>query len=72
MATYAQIKRWVKDTYGWSIQHDCWIAHCKDLIGLSPRRAWNRVDNSRAVQCPPDKREGIIAAFRHFGMLRDE
>ena len=72
IATYAQIKNWVKDTYGWAVQHDCWIAHCKELAGLCPRRAWNRADGGRAVQCPPAKRDGIISAFRHFGMLDDE
>ena len=41
MATYAQIKEWVRNNHGWSIQHDCWIAHCKELAGLEPRRAWH-------------------------------
>ena len=72
MATYAQIKRWVRETYGWSIQHDCWIAHCKELAGLEPRPAWNRAADGRAVECPPHRRAGIIAAFRHFGMLDPE
>ena len=69
MATYPQIKQWVRDNLGWSVQHDCWIAHCKEIAGLNPRRAWNRAEDQRAVECPPDKRDGIIAAFRHFGML---
>ena len=72
MATYVQIKEWVKDNYGWSIQHDCWIPHCKELAGLSPRRAWNRAEDGRAVPCPPNKRDGIISALRHFGMLDDQ
>ena len=72
MATYVQIKEWVMKNRGWTVQHDCWIAYCKELVGLSPRRAWNRADDGRAVQCPPDKREGIISAFRHFGMLDDQ
>lgn len=72
MATYAQIKEWVKNNHGWTVQHDCWIAHCKELAGLSPRRAWNRATDGRAVQCPLEKRDGIIAAFRHFGMLDDQ
>ena len=72
MPTYPQIKKWVKDTYGWSVQHDCWIAHCKELAGLRPRRAWNRADDGRSVLCPPNKRDAIISAFRHFGMLDDQ
>ena len=69
MATYSQIRQWVKDNHGWSVQHDCWIAHCKDLAGLKPRRAWNRADDRRVVPCPPEKRDAIFEAFRHFGML---
>ena len=71
MATYAQIKEWVRDNHGWSIHHDCWIAHCKELEGLAPRRAWNRAGDGRAVECPPHRRDAIVAAFRHFGMLDD-
>ena len=71
MATYPQIKQWVKETYGWSVQHDCWIAHCKDLAGLQPQPAWNRARRGRAVPCPPEKQEAIISAFRHFRMLPD-
>ena len=71
MATYSQIRQWVKENRGWSVQHDCWIAHCKEIAGLKPRRAWNREDSRRTVPCPPDKQEGIIEAFRHFGMLDD-
>ena len=72
MATYPQIKEWVRNSYGWSVQHDCWIAHCKELAGLRPRRAWNRTQGDRAVPCPPEKREGIISAFRHLGILDGE
>ena len=69
MATYPQIKQWIKKHHGWSVQHDCWIAHCKELAGLSPRRAWNRAARGRAVPCPPDKQAAIIQAFEHLGML---
>lgn len=72
MATYAQIKSWVKAKYGWSIQHDCWIARCKELAGLDPQPAWNRAQPDRAVSCPPDKQAAIISAFRYFDMLSDQ
>ena len=72
MATYPQIKQRVKDHHRWSVQHDCWIAHCKDLAGLQPRPAWNRSPGGRAVPCPPEKQAAIISAFRHFGMLPDD
>ncbi len=34
MATYVQIKEWVTKNRGWTVQHDCWIAHCKELVSL--------------------------------------
>ncbi len=72
MATYSQIREWVQRNHGWTIQHDCWIAHCKELAGLNPRRAWNRSQPNRSDPCPPDRQPAIIAAFRHFGMLPDD
>lgn len=71
MATYAQIRLWVKDNHGWSVQHDRWIAHCQDLAGLKPLRVRNRADDRRVVPCPTEKRHDIIESIRHFGMLDD-
>jgi hypothetical protein len=69
MATYEDIQRWVRKTYGW-VPKTCWIAHCKELNGLPRRDAPNREGSQRMVPCPPDKRPAIEAAFRHFGMFR--
>ncbi len=60
------------DSHGWPVRHDCRIARFKDLAGLRPRRAWNRADGRRVVHCPPDKRDGIIEAFRHIGLPDDD
>ena len=68
MATYAKIQAWVKKEYGWQPK-TCWIAHCKELKGLNPERAPNRLGSSREVPCPENKREPIFSAFRHFGMI---
>ena len=68
MATYAQIQAWVKKEYGWKPK-TCWIAHCKELKGLNPERAPNRLGSAREVPCPENKREPIFAAFRYFGMI---
>lgn len=39
MATHPQVRQWVKDNHGWSVQHGCRITRFKDLAGLKPRRA---------------------------------
>lgn len=68
MATYRQIQNWVKAEYGFCPK-TCWIAHCKELAGLEVQPAPNRTGKQRAVPCPVAKREPIMAAFRHFGMV---
>jgi len=70
MAKYSQIQAWVKQHYDF-VPKSCWIAHVKSDCGLPTRIAPNRRDPTyRAVPCPPDKRPGILAAFKHFGMIR--
>jgi len=47
MATYKEIQEYVKMNYGY-IPKTCWIAHTKEICGLSPKVANNRNDiNSR-------------------------
>ena len=69
MATYSQITTWVRQNRGFTIHHPCWIAHCKELAGLPVKRSHNRRGTGRIVPCPIEKRAGIFAAFRHFGMI---
>ncbi len=69
MATYEQIQEWVKVRYGIAVK-TCWIAHVKVLCGLKVQSAPNRINkNKRQNPCPPDKREIIKRALRHFGMI---
>jgi hypothetical protein len=69
MATYRQIQNWVKRNYGFSVE-TCWIAHVKEICGLEPRKAANRVDeNERTNPCPMSKIDPIKQAFRYFGMI---
>ena len=69
MATYAQIQEDVKARYGKSIK-TCWIAHVKELNGLKPRKAPNRISSQkRAIPCPPDVRPIIEDSMRRFKML---
>ncbi len=64
---YKQIYHWIRLNYGW-VPKPCWITHCKELAGIQVGRAWNRQGDERKHPCPPEKREFIFAAFKHFGM----
>ena len=68
MATYAQIRDYVKLTSGF-VPKTCWIAHVKELNGLQVNRAWNRAGNGRVVPCPSTKIPAIEGALRHFRMI---
>ena len=68
MATYNKIQEWVRIRHGF-VPKTCWIAHCKELNGLAPRRSPNRQGLRRLVPCPPEKRAAIEDALRYFGMI---
>jgi len=69
VATYTEIQEYVKANYGYTPK-TCWIAHSKEIYGLTPKTASNRKDlERREYPCPVDKQEDIRAAFLHFGML---
>lgn len=70
MATYKEIQQRVRSQAGFQPK-TCWIAHVKSDLGLPARDAWNCVRSERQVPCPPDKRPPIVAALRHFGMIRN-
>ena len=66
--TYKKIQQYVKNEYGFTPK-TCWIAHVKQLCGLSVRNAWNRNDKKRKNPCPEDKLPAIKQALNHFGFL---
>lgn len=69
MATYKQVQEYVKITYHFTPK-TCWIAHVKELNGLRPRMASNRLSStSRKHPCPNEKRDAIEKALRHYGMI---
>lgn len=69
MATYKEIQEYVKVNFGYTPK-TCWIAHSKEVYGLSPKVASNRNDiNKREYPCPKEKQEDIKNAFKHFVML---
>lgn len=69
MATYKQIQDDIRNRHG-RVVKPCWIAHVKDLNGLNPRIAPNRINlSTRQNPCPPEWRPVIEEAMRRFGML---
>jgi hypothetical protein len=47
-----------------------WITHVKEVHGIATLRGANRVRRDRDVEpCPPEKREAIEEALRHFGVI---
>lgn len=69
MATYKQIQDYIKEKHGYSAK-SCWIAHCKEIYGLQPKKSSRRIDpQSRKYPCPEEKRDHIKEVFDHFGML---
>lgn len=68
MATIKEIQAFVKENYGFKPK-SCWIAHVKELCGIEVRRAWNRQGEERLNPCPPEKRQAIEEALRHFEMI---
>jgi hypothetical protein len=69
MATYKEIQEYVKINFGYNPK-TCWIAHTKEICGLSPKTANNRNDiNKRVFPCLAEKQADIKNAFKHFGMI---
>jgi hypothetical protein len=69
MATSAEIQKFVRRHDGF-IPTTGWIAHVKEVHGIPTLREANRVRRGRAIEpCPPEKREAIEEALRHFGVI---
>jgi hypothetical protein len=69
MATDPEIQKFVQRHHGF-IPKIGWIAHVKEVHGVPTRRGANRARRDRDSEpCPPEKREAIEEALRHFGMI---
>jgi hypothetical protein len=64
-ATDQEIQKWVAREHGF-IPQSFWIAHCKELYGVTLVAGESRLDWQI---CPLDKRPAIKQAFRYFGMV---
>ncbi len=68
-ATYAEIKKWIKEQYNVSVS-SLYIAQVKDECGFEKRENYNTgAEGHRVPQCPDEKRKVILEAFRHFRMI---
>ena len=66
--TDQEIQGWVFQHHGLKIE-TYWIAHCKELCGLTAAAADSRRDWQ---MCPPEVQPAVKQAFRYFGMLPAE
>lgn len=68
-ATYTEIKAWIKEQYDVSVS-SLYIAQCKDECGFEKRQNYNTgAEGHKVPQCPAEKRELIMKAFKHFKMI---
>lgn len=69
MATYKDIQADIKKQFSITVK-TCWIAHVKEINGLSPRVAPNRLcPTERRYPCPENVRPLIEASMKRFGMI---
>ena len=66
--TYREIRAYVYAHHGFSPRTG-WIAHVKELNGLTLRPTHNRHGADRVDRCPPERRTAIEEALRHFRKL---
>ena len=68
-ATYPQIKDYIMKKYGLKVS-SLYIGQIKDKAGIKERRNYNiGSGEGRVPNCPPEKEEAIMDAFRHFHMI---
>ena len=64
--TYANIRDYVQKTHGMKVS-TLYVAQMKVECGLETQA--DRSGDKKQPKCPPEKREAILDAFRHFGMI---
>ena len=68
-ATYAEIKAYVEEKYGFKIS-SLYIGQIKDKVGIKERKNYNTGSgNGRVPTCPREKEEAIMDAFQHFNLI---
>ena len=68
-STYENIRNYVQKTYGLKVS-SLYVAQMKAECGLETQA--DRSDDKKQPKCPPEKREAILDAFRHFGLIGED
>ena len=68
--TYEKIRAYVLEKYGFKVSN-LYIAQTKDKCGLDKRLNYNlsKKDDPHVPECPKEKEDAIMDAFRHFGLI---
>ena len=67
--TYANIRDYVQTTHGMKVS-SLYVAQMKAECGLETQS--DRSGDKKQPKCPPEKREAILDAFRHFGLIGED
>ena len=69
-ATYAEIKAWVLEHYGFKVS-SLYVAQIKRKCGLEVGENYNKPksEDSRVPVCPKEKEDAIMEAFKYFRMI---
>ena len=68
-ATYTEIKAYIERKYGYKVS-SLYIGQIKDKVGIKERKKYNTGSGKgRVLNCPPDKEEAIMDAFRYFNLI---
>ena len=67
--TYANIRDYVQKTHGMKVS-SLYVAQMKAECGLETQS--DRSGDKKQPKCPPEKREAILDAFRHFGLIGED
>lgn len=67
--TYANICDYVQKTHGMKVS-SLYVAQMKAECGLETQA--DRSGDRKQPKCPPEKREAILDAFRHFGLMGED
>ena len=68
-STYEDIRDYVQKTYGLKVS-SLYVAQMKAECGLETQA--DRSDDKEQPKLPPEKREAILDAFRHFGLMGED
>ena len=68
-ATYKEISEYVQEKYGLHVPN-LYIGQIKTKVGLDKRKNYHiGSGEGRVPNCPPEKEEAIMDAFRHFCLI---